>query len=353
MENNRFNVLQTLLVCDRYASKNTIPRPAVDALVRQAKMPKEVIIIGGRAVEPEFNRIVVNQSIHGFDMETQKWTEKEYRLPNHLATISKGMSYTMMKDGSALMCYADRDMGSWVAYVFNPKAENKFEEVFDDNTQITYACRDNATLLTLNDGRILRLGGFVSATAHARYPQTKNNAVYDPSTKEWKEITLSRELPMYSSCVVLPDGNVLITGGVDGITPSNACRIFNTTKGWFTPTGYMNASRYSHAICLLPTGDVFVHGGMSIASNGLVAFVRTFELYDAATGCWEELGEIHKDYGRYNHTCIPLPDDEVLIIGGANRPTKATIYSFATNKERDVDAPPANLIGYMTIPVYE
>ena len=71
----------------------------------------------------------------------------------------------------------------------------------------------------------------------------------------------------------------------------------------------MNSPRYYHDATLLPNGNVLVSGGSD--GNNTVA---TSEVYNTATSAWSLTGSMHTP--RQDYTMILLPGGQVLVAGG-------------------------------------
>src|SRR5437763_331719 len=76
----------------------------------------------------------------------------------------------------------------------------------------------------------------------------------------------------------------------------------------FGNTGSLNTGRYWHTATLLPNGNVLVAGGVD--SGGALA---SAELYDPATGAWTATGDLGAERGL--HTATLLPNGKVLVAG--------------------------------------
>src|SRR5216117_345905 len=84
-----------------------------------------------------------------------------------------------------------------------------------------------------------------------------------------------------ASAALVPDGRVLITGGMGATGPTATAELFNPT-GIFTAAAPMNVARTRHSSIALRDGRVLVAGG--ITANG--GATRRAEVYDAASGLW-------------------------------------------------------------------
>jgi hypothetical protein len=107
-----------------------------------------------------------------------------------------------------------------------------------------------------------------------------------------------------STATLLPDGQVLISGGFDGASALSSCELYNPINGSWTTTGSLLRSRYNHTATLLPNGKVLVTGGR----------LSSTELYDPATGTWSTTGSFGQ--AIFENTAILLPNGKVLVAGG-------------------------------------
>src|SRR5205823_11828316 len=78
----------------------------------------------------------------------------------------------------------------------------------------------------------------------------------------------------------------------------------------FGNTGSLNTAREFHTATLLPNGKVLVAGGV----GGDV--LASAELYDPASGTWRATGSLSS--GRYPATATLLPNGMRLVAGGLN-----------------------------------
>ncbi len=126
---------------------------------------------------------------------------------------------------------------------------------------------------------------------------------------------------------VLPNGKLLVVGGVNGTYLSSA-ELYDPATGRWTTTGSLNTARAYHTATLLPNGKVLVVGGLNPVSSGI--YLSSAELYDPATGTWTTTGSMTTIRGY--HTATLLPNGKVLVAGGYNfgYPTGAELYNPAT-----------------------
>lgn len=111
------------------------------------------------------------------------------------------------------------------------------------------------------------------------------------------------------AATLLPNGKVLITGGVNENTTLASAVLYDPTAGSFTSTGPMNEARASHTSTLLPDGRVLIAGGENSVT------LRSAEIYDPATGVFTETPG-RMGVARSQHTATLLQNGKVLLVGG-------------------------------------
>jgi hypothetical protein len=112
------------------------------------------------------------------------------------------------------------------------------------------------------------------------------------------------------SATLLPDGKVLIAGGMRRNQDFyKSAELYDPATGKFQPTGEMNQRRVGHIAVLLGSGKVLVAGGW-VGQGG----TDSAELYDPATGRFTAIAKMVTRRGRPSATL--LADGDVLIAGG-------------------------------------
>jgi hypothetical protein len=96
--------------------------------------------------------------------------------------------------------------------------------------------------------------------------------------------------------------------------------------GTFTPTGNMTVARDGHSATLLPDGRVLIAGGVSIAS-ALQPPLASAELYDPSTHSFTPTGSM--TVPRNSPGAVLLANGKVLIVGGS-QDLRAEIYDPST-----------------------
>jgi hypothetical protein len=127
-----------------------------------------------------------------------------------------------------------------------------------------------------------------------------------------------------ATATLLPDGRVLIAGGISNGHAVASAEVYNPRTGASTPTGSMAEPRAWHSASLLSNGDVLIAGG----SGG-----RLCELYNPTTGRFSKTGAL--GYAPLYQAAVSLGDGRALIAGGLNGAqytSRAEVYNPATGR---------------------
>lgn len=176
--------------------------------------------------------------------------------------------------------------------------------------------RFSHTATLLADGRVLVAGG-ATCCLPIEFAE-----IYDPATAQW---TLTAPLPEpreYHTATLLPDGRVFVVGGtsinddseVDDTLASTV--LYDPVAGTWSPGASMTDPRTGHAATLLPNGEVLVTGG----SDDRVVALASAEIYTPdpsglTPGSWRSAGTMTEP--RWGHTATLIPaTGQVLVVGG-------------------------------------
>ena len=168
-----------------------------------------------------------------------------------------------------------------------------------------------ATLLA--DGRVLVTGGS-DYYFWGGGPDTAE--LYDPVTDTWSLAgTMHSPRDLHTS-TLLPDGRVLVAGGINEV-PLRSAELYDPATGSWTSTGDLITPRVIHTATLLPQRQSAGHGGgrPDYPWNHGDGQDKA-ELYDPATGQWSPTDSMAAP--RAGHTATRLPNGKVLAAGGFN-----------------------------------
>lgn len=191
---------------------------------------------------------------------------------------------------------------------------------FTDNT--LPAGRTNLRAVTLPDGRVLLTGGMEGGYP-ARGPVSRRTDLYDPATNRWTVGPPMNAGRVNHTATLLLDGRVLV------VSDASAELYDPSTNSW-TPTGGLQVGRDRHRATLLLDGRVLVTGGYQ------GCMTRAAEIYHPATGTWATAAPMIR--ARADHVALVLTDGRVLVAGGDDdcaAPRKhatAELYDPATGR---------------------
>jgi hypothetical protein len=237
-----------------------------------------------------------------------------------------GHTATLLPDGRVLL------IGGMIS-VRGDEVSTASTEIYDPRTGAT---RPSGKLLTpraghtatlLPDGDVLVTGGGADQKALI------GAELYRAKTGEFVPVGLMSAPRERHSATLLADGRVLVTGGTVA-QPSDAADIYVPRTRTFTPAARMRSRRAAHSSTLLKDGRVLIAGG----AESLESVLRSVEIYDPANNSFTEAG--HLQVPRYKHSAVSLEDGRVMILGGSDerdwdgRRQSVEIYDPASGRSR-------------------
>src|SRR5690606_8376140 len=175
--------------------------------------------------------------------------------------------------------------------------------------------RDMGMAAPLPDGRVLVTGG-VGLDAQGNGVYLASAELFDPDTGNFSPTgPMQHGRDGNATITPLADGRVLVAGGIsqdaDGPPVAQAsAAAYDTRSVRFERTANdMSSPRYFHGAARLADGRVLVTGGWGIAGR-----LAGAELYDPATNRFSRVGDMGIE--RNSHTVTPLPDGRALVAGG-------------------------------------
>jgi large repetitive protein len=171
------------------------------------------------------------------------------------------------------------------------------------------------TATLLPDGQVLIAGGGDGDTPLGTAER------YDVSSGSFTPTGSLGTARAVHTATLLGDGSVLVVGGLaQSATPDesgetattllDSVERYDPATGTFSPAGTLLVARGGHTATLLPDGRLLITGGVD--PDG--AAIGSAELFDPATGTSTATGDMVKARGL--HTASLLPNGQVLLVGG-------------------------------------
>lgn len=222
-------------------------------------------------------------------------------------------SATSLADGSVLICggtaVSRGDLAMSRCEVFSAERRR-----FELAASMSLPRRQHAAVL-LADGRVLVTGGLNSFLDKGEVFASAE--LWDPDGGQWAEVgAMSRPRQGHTS-TLLPDGRVLIAGGMVGSVATTETELFDPRTNLFAPGPPMAVARSSHVAVPLGDGRTLVAGGSAIGA----------ELFDPDAGGFIAAGDLLR--GEYGPCAARLPDGRVVVTGSERL---VNLYDPATNQ---------------------
>lgn len=236
---------------------------------------------------------------------------------------------TALLDGKVLVAGGQRTL-SYFQREDNKKAEifdpttGKFTPVLGEMTEGRYM----AAASLLGDGTVLIAGGRLGPTF---FDASDTAEIYDPSSGEFSATSALGVPRTGAFAAPLPDGTALVGGGACANCiekGAEAAHIWATTEiydpstGEFTPGPPMLSPRRGAVAAPLPDGRVIVVGGIN--GNGEVP---TTEIYDPSTGTFEP-GPPFPGHAGYVSSAAVLTNGRVAVFANVTWEYDATRETF-------------------------
>lgn len=181
--------------------------------------------------------------------------------------------------------------------------------------------------------------GKVMLTGLVAPGRVANAAIYDPFLDTWEPAATPKYAYSGRSSVLMDDGDLLVTGGVDPDSdtgepnrPDTVVELYLADQGQWLEMQRMNKGRFLHSSVKLDDGRVLVAG--SISNFG---FESTVEIYDQIPNRWDFSSEPCDI--RYGPAVAKLGDGRVLFAGGSNYLSAEVFISWDSNPSScEVDA---------------
>ena len=231
--------------------------------------------------------------------ETYNPTSGKWALTGGLAEAREQFSAVLLKTGKVLV-----SGGLGAGNVVLATAE-----LYDPTTQLWSSAgllsvaRTGHTATVLKNGKVLVTGG---CSAFDCSTMTAVSEIYDPTSNTWSTSGSLNTARAFQTAVQLTTGNVLVIGGMPGIT---SCELYNSTTGTWSNVASTTTGRYQNTATVLSDGKVLAAGGVSGRYP-----ISSAEIYDPVANTWTLTGTM--TIGRYAQAAALLTDGTVLMAGG-------------------------------------
>ena len=174
--------------------------------------------------------------------------------------------------------------------------------------------RSSHTATMLPDGRVLIAGGVQVRESIASVE------VYDPESGAWTAVQPMLAERGEHTATFLPDGGLLIAGGRDGTVAHDTTETLDVSSLTWSASARMRHKRAAHTATTLSDGRIIVIGG-----GGAVP-LNTAEIYDPELSEWSGTDALLAP--RRYHTATLVAGGNVIVAGG-----KAGVISSLTRTE--------------------
>jgi N-acetylneuraminic acid mutarotase len=188
------------------------------------------------------------------------------------------------------------------------------------------ATRQNHTATLLTNGTVLVAGGFGLDSGTTTGTYLASAEIYDPVAKAFIFIGSMSSARSQHTATLLQNGLVLLAAGQKGSNTAgwlNTAEVYDPTGQFFTSVGNLNHARSDHTASLLPSGKVFVAGGLDSSSTPL----SNGEVFNPASGTWAGAANSMTS-GHAEHAAAALPNGKVLVMGGSSDATGGQVESY-------------------------
>jgi Kelch motif/Galactose oxidase, central domain len=182
----------------------------------------------------------------------------------------------------------------------------------------------SATLLP--DGRVLIAGGM-----RRNRDFYKSAELFDPATGKFQLTGEMNEGRVGQIAVLLPSGKVLIAGGWVGHGGTSSAELYDPATGKFSVISSMKSRRGRPSATLLQNGDVLIAGGEENDNESLASA----EIFHVKSLSFQTASSMH--HARVAHTATLLNDGRVLVVGGyaGSASASAEIYDPKTGSFKE------------------
>jgi len=162
--------------------------------------------------------------------------------------------------------------------------------------------RNGATATLLPDGTVLIAGGVDAAPGTPRQEE-----IYDPHARSFRATAGMEVQRVGHAAATLQDGRILLVGGFESSTANS--EIYDPAAVRFSNMVSISGERYQPSAAALADGRVLVAGGKRSSTR-----IATAEIFIPTSGGWATTGSMHQ--ARSHFAAVRLNDGKVLVAGG-------------------------------------
>jgi hypothetical protein len=218
--------------------------PASETISSAGRLPVSDLVTP-QAVPLTDGRVLVVHPSLGQGSEVFDSAENAFTPVGPLQTGHSCIRLARLADGRILVID-----GNDPSEIFSPGPDT-----FSLTGALKYGGRCRFSAAALSNGRVLVAGGSSSVTAE----------LYDPATGLFSDAGEQQYPATENAAVELPNGKVLVVGGLWRGWRSPWAELFDPAAGQFTLTGSCENGRRLHTATLLDNGQVLVSGGCGSA----------------------------------------------------------------------------------------
>jgi hypothetical protein len=218
-----------------------------------------------------------------------------------------------LPDGRVLVAggYNPTDTRLDTATVFKPTLNGGVGDFSSAGIGKMATSRQGPVAAPLPDGRVLVAGGRSNSNINQRSAE-----IFNPATNSFTPVPGGNQMVVgreFAAAAPLPDGRVLIAGGLDNtVTATASAEVFDPATNRFSAVGSMATPRNGPGAAPLPDGRVLVAGGQDTSFKQL----SSAEIFDPATNSFSSAGVGAMSDERQFPAVAPLQDGRILLAGG-------------------------------------
>lgn len=205
--------------------------------------------------------------------------------------------------------------------------------------------------VTLNDNRVLIIGGNDATGAIL-----SSCEIYDPTTNTFSPAASMSTPRMLHAACKLADGRVMVAGGASAldlttltVTALNTVEIYNPATNTWVAGPNIGGNRIGPALTLLSNNKVMVSGGVQITyflgvpiGAASTTAVQLWTGTAPSIGSWAGGASMPKERAMHHYNQVTLADGRVLMTGGVDVDSIATVQTAPPIANADIYNPTTN-----------